>query len=385
MEDREIQRIMIEMLYTEINEVESDSILIQKVTEDNLLSIYRLAKQHDLAHVVYNYIKRNKITLENKELRATLKKEEALSLYRYVQMKHTYEQVCNIFDEANISYVPLKGLIIRPYYPCENMRTSCDIDILIHEEHLELAISCLENKGYVCGNKRYHDVSIFSPNKINLELHFSIQENVDYLDNVLKDAWKHTVATENSRYEFTKEFFVFHMYAHMAHHFLSGGCGIRSLLDIWVMEHKMNASYLCARDLLERAEIYGFATEMSIIANKCFSENVQDSFSELVLKYIYSGGVYGSEENKIAVEKSIINSSIVYVMKRLFLPYKWMILAYPILKKLPVLLPFCWIARWGKIIGDRKFRRIKSEISCANNISNTSVKEIKEIRSRMKL
>lgn len=123
------------------------------------------------------------------------------------------------------------------------MRTSCDIDILIYEEDLEVAINSLETKGYRCGERNYHDVSLYSPSKIHLELHFNIQENMDNLDAVLKDAWEYAVPTNTSQYAFSKEFFAFHIFAHMAYHFVSGGCGIRSLLDIWVLKHKMGISY----------------------------------------------------------------------------------------------------------------------------------------------
>ncbi|MBQ7936817.1 MAG: nucleotidyltransferase family protein [Clostridia bacterium] len=384
MDEKEVQHILIEILYATVNEVENDTSITQKITPDILASIYRLAKRHDLAHIVSNFVYRNKIELDQ-ELRTKLKREELMSVYRCEQMKYAFEEICSVFDAAKVAYIPLKGSVLRPYYPYESIRTSCDIDILIHEYDLDTAISNLQRKGYRCGNRHYHDVSLYSPNRIHLELHFNIQENMDVLDAVLKDAWQYATLTRGSRYDFRKDFFVFHMYAHMAYHFLSGGCGIRSLLDIWIMEHKMDAPYSCADVLLKKAGIYKFAVEMSSISNKCFTVNVRDAVSDLVLKYIYSGGVYGSAENNIAVEKSKTNSSVVYVLKRMFLPYKFMTLIYPILKKVPFLLPFCWVARWIKAIFKGKSKQIISEVSRANNISNNKIEEIKEIRRNLGL
>ena len=45
------------------------------------------------------------------------------------------------------------------------------------------------------------------------------------------------------------------MFAHMLYHFISGGCGIRPLMDIWIAEHKMGITYTEAKDLLETAGI----------------------------------------------------------------------------------------------------------------------------------
>lgn len=381
MDEIEIQKILIEILYATVNEAKDCSVA-QKLTSDILMPLYRLAKKHDLAHVISNFIYQNHVEIDDQN-QAVLQREELVSVYRHTQMQYAFEEICSAFDEAKISYVPLKGSVLRPYYPYESMRTSCDIDILVHSSDLDSAIVCLEDRGYRCGEKKYHDVSLYSPNKIHLELHFNIQEDLDSLDAVLKDAWDYTTPIHGSRYAFTKEFFVFHMYSHMAYHFLSGGCGIRSLLDIWVMEHKMNATYACAEDLLKKAGIYTFACEMSNISNMCFTHNERDAFSDMVLKYIYSGGVYGTQENNIAVRKVKKHSTFVYVLERLFLPYKSMVLLYPVLKKLPFLLPFCWIARWFSVLFKGKAKRIASEMSCVNNISDGAVAELTEIRTRL--
>ena len=383
MDEREIQKSLIEILCATVNETEADTDLIQRTTDDQLASVYRLAKRHDLAHVVSDFVYRNKIEIENEELRTRLQQEALMAVYRHERMKHAFEQICVLFDEAQIAYVPLKGAVIRSFYPREHMRTSCDIDILIHEKDLDCAISCLVKKGYRCEQRNYHDVSLYSPNKTHLELHFNVQENMDSLDAVLKDAWKHAVLVRGSRYEFNKDFFVFHMYAHMAYHFLSGGCGIRSLIDLWIMEHKMNAHYSCAEHLLKKAGIYSFAKEMSSIANKCFSQKETDAFSELIIKYIFSGGVYGTQDNKVAVQKTRSKSSLTYVLKRLFVPYKTMKEQYPALIGKPCLLPFYWLLRCFKAVFKGKTKKIVSEVVCAANVSDDKVSEIKIIRDRL--
>ena len=122
---------------------DSASASASKITSDDLAAVYRLAKQHDLAPLVSGFFYRNRITEGGEDLRRKLRQDELMSVYRHEQMRYAFEEICGIFDEANIPYIPLKGSVIRPYYPEESMRTSCDIDILIHEEDLERAISCL--------------------------------------------------------------------------------------------------------------------------------------------------------------------------------------------------------------------------------------------------
>lgn len=379
MGEKEVQLILVDILYSVLNSSKDTVSVCKNITPDILSAVYRLAKKHDLAHIVSNYVYHNSIEV-SPEIRDKLQNEEIISVYRYEQMKYAYDEICGVFDEQGVAYIPLKGAVIRPYYPVESMRTSCDIDILIHESDLEVAIKCLKAKGYSCGEKAYHDISLYSSNNIHLELHFNIQENMGFLDEVLKDAWDYAVLEQGSRYAFKKEFFVFHVYAHMAYHFLSGGCGIRFLMDLWIMEHKMEAPFTCAETLLKKAGIYKFATKISKVANNCFSSNVRDEFSDLLLNYLFNGGIYGSKENSIAFQKSSKNSTFIYAVKRLFLPYKLMVIAYPVLKKAPYLLPFCWVNRWCKAIFGGKTKSIIKEINCANKITNQKTEEIKTLQ-----
>lgn len=384
MDTKTLQDILIQILRFELNQTEPDASVKEQLTPEVLHSLYSLSKQHDSAHIVADFLYRQGL-LTNDEISEKYNKQAMISVYRYERMKYAYEQICNTFDEASIPYIPLKGSVIRPYYPKESMRTSCDIDILVKEKDLESAIEALTRKDFRCGEINYHDVSLWTPNNVHLELHFSIQENIDTLDAVLKDAWLYAILAKGGCYAFTEEFFVFHMFAHMSYHFLSGGCGMKALADVWVMEHKMGIQYECARQLLEKAGIYRFAMEISRLVDVCFSGKEKDDFSEILLSYIIGGGVYGTVQNKIAVEKSETKNTFLYALQRLFLPYKSMITLYPMLKRLPFLLPICWIARFCKMLFGGRAARTVAELKTANNVSDKTMNSIEQMRERLGL
>ena len=378
------RRLIFDLLGSALNGNELAASVKEALDQPTITAIYAIAKKHDLAHVISYVLYKNGITVDG-ETAVKLKKAEKLSFYRNERLKAVFEQVCEIFDENNIAYIPLKGSVIRPYYPTDNMRTSCDIDILIREDDLNKALALLKENDYKVGNKKYHDVSLYSNTNVHLELHFNIQENHNVLDAVLKDAWDYAKNIEGSRYEFAKEFFIFHMYAHMAYHFISGGCGIRSLADIWIMENKMDCSYAVAKELLKKAEIYQFAKEMSSLAENIFSSKELSELDGFVINYIFSGGIYGSTENHAAVDKTKNKSSAVYFLKRMFLPLKTMSVRYPILKKAPILLPFCWGARWISAIFNRKTGKFLKEMEMVNNISEEKLESVNYIRSQFGL
>lgn len=382
MHEREAQKILIKILCAELNGRE-DSGLASGLTPELLEAVYRLAKAQDLAHVVSDFVYRNGV--ESGALDDKLQKEAFLSVYRREQLRYAFDEACAALDTASVVYLPLKGSVIRPYYPSEGMRTSCDVDILIHEEDMDTAIGALKARGFERGERSYHEVSLYSPNGVHLELHFSIRENTQALDAVLEDVWQYAAVDKGCRYALSRDFFVFHMYAHMAYHFLAGGCGLRALMDIWVMENRMEAPYSLAEDLLKKSGIHAFAKEMSRLSHVCFSEQEDDAFSELLLQYLYRGGVYGSRENNVAVDQSGRRGTFSYIIRRLFLPYRAMAMIYPSLKKAPVLLPVFWVVRWGDALFKGKSKSMAREIACASNLSEERIQEIRILRSRLEI
>lgn len=385
MEVKALQDILIKMLSAELNETALDCSVQKQLAPNVIPALSALAKRHDLAHIVSASLQKNKL-LTDQELASKYSREKFASFYRHEQMQYTYQEICDTFEKEGIPYIPLKGAVLRPYYPKANMRTSCDIDILVREENLDAAILALTKKGFVCGEKDYHDVSLHAPNKVHLELHFHILENMENLDGILQNAWAYAMPEgESYRYAFSKDFFVFHVFAHIAYHFLFGGCGIRSLMDVYVMEHKMGFTYMDAEKLLKKAGILQFAAEFTKLSAVCFAGAPKDDFSDTFLSYIFSGGVYGTPENQIAITKSKANNTFAYMLKRLFLPYDKMVPHFPVLKRLPIFLPFCYVLRFGKMLLGGKAGHTIRELKTANDLSSDKINTMREIRKKLGL
>ena len=64
------------------------------------------------------------------------------------------------------------------------MRTSADIDILIHEQDMEEAAKSISDKVWLIQKERtYHD-ALFEGKNVDLELHFSLKENMRGIYNI---------------------------------------------------------------------------------------------------------------------------------------------------------------------------------------------------------
>ncbi len=376
--------IFIRLLRSELTQTELDTSVKAQLTPEVISALYSLSQKHDLAHIVSAALYRNNL-LPPGEMQVKFDQEAASALLRYERMQDAYHQICAALDESAVPYIPLKGAVLRPYYPQESMRTSCDIDILVKQADLDRAVAALTAKNFRLGAPNYHDISLYSPQNVHLELHFTIQEKTDSLDAVLKDAWHYAVPEQWSRCQFTKAFFLFYMYAHMNYHFRCGGCGVRSLMDIWVMEHQMGLSYTQAGELLQRAGIYQFAAELTNLAEACFSYQPRDTFADMLLQYILKGNRYGTKENKMAITRAESHTTLGYAMKRLFMPYNLMAEQFPILEKAPVLLPACWGVRFVRLLLDGKTGRIVTELKSVNDIPDCDNAAMREIRRRLEL
>ena len=197
------------------------------VTNEGINDLLTLAIRHDIAQLVVLGLKKNGMLTENSEQQYQQLIYKAV--YRDGKIRYEFDKICAILEKEKIPFIPLKGSVIRDYYPESWMRMSCDIDILIHEETLERAVNVLEcNLDYKADNRvAYHDISLFAPSGVHLELHFNIKENMDNIDRLLTDVWQNTVTSKQANeycYSMTPEFFVFHHVCHMAHHFVRGGC-----------------------------------------------------------------------------------------------------------------------------------------------------------------
>ena len=182
-------------------------------------------------------------------------KQLLMSAMRYEAMNAELIKVCNAFEQAEIAHMPLKGSVMRQYYPEPWMRTSGDIDILVHIEDIDRALDIIiNNLNYKNTGKTLHDLELLSPNGVHLDLLFDTVEE-SYSGNanaVLKNIWDYAVLKEATKYLYVLSDGMFYFYhvAHMAKHFEEGGCGIRFFLDMWLLNNSEKFIAQEAEDLI---------------------------------------------------------------------------------------------------------------------------------------
>ena len=318
-----------------------------------LEAAYDLAAHHDLAHLVGQAI--SKLELPKSETVKKCTDAAMLAFYRYAQIDYTYRCICALLEEKQIPFIPLKGSVLREYYPEPWMRTSCDIDILVNVDVLEQAADALvTDLRYVRKGKGDHDISLFSENGVHLELHYmAVDEGrLPEAQKILATVWGDAVPAPGMQYRhcMSDEMFYFYHIAHMAKHFENGGCGIRPFLDIWILKNRMPHDPKRREKLLEDGGMLRFAQAAERLSAIWFSAVEPDVLSGKLERFTLDGGVYGNLEGNVAVQQTKQGSKLKYAISKILVPYQILKYQYPILQKHKWLMPVYQVVRWCRLL-----------------------------------
>ena len=289
--------------------------LARYLTEENVATVLPLAKAQDIGQILADTLAER--LPEDSEVLAKFRKLQMLALFRHESLCREQEEICRVLEEAGIRHVPLKGAVIRAFYPEGYWRTSCDIDILIDEENLDSAIAALtERLSYTASARRaYHDVSLHSPTGVHLELHFHIKEGIAHMDRVLSQVFSYTKPVNGLQYRLlqTNEFLLFHVVAHMAYHMASGGCGIKPFIDLYLLEHALVLDRDALKGMLLEAHLFRFYESAHQLADVWLGGAPHTDLTREMELFILKGGLYGTRESKLTVTRGQSRSKLGYL------------------------------------------------------------------------
>ena len=323
-----------------------------------------LAKKHDILHLLALGLKENDLlSLCPKDTRNAIFK----AVYRYERLNLDFTFLCDFFEKENISFVPLKGSMIRNYYPEPWMRTSGDVDILVHEDDLTHITEALtKNFDYEFITKDSHVVMFRTPRNVYIELHYNLLEECDEHNgwDSLLNVWNAVTVRKGLEYfyEMPDDLFYFYHIAHMAKHFENGGCGIRPFIDLWILD-RIDSADMDRRDgLLQEGRLFTFANVARRLSRVWFDGEEHDAITQRMEAYILSGGVYGNSTNRIMVQQQQKGGRIKYALSKIFIPYDVIKFQYPILQKHRWLTPIMEARRWCRLIFCGHLKRTAKEL-----------------------
>lgn len=348
-----------------------------RTNEENRKELFRMSAKHFIDALVGTTLKRAGVVLPKYWEERMVKAVRKVLLFDVERKK-----LCAWMDRERIWYLPLKGIILKEYYPSIGMRQMSDNDILFDADAWERVEKHMLSEGYETesvGNGN-HDVYQKAP-VYNFEMHRSLygkghdERWVEYYSDI-KDCLIPDRADDRCYgYHMSDEDFYIYITSHAYKHYSGSGTGLRTLLDFYAYlnakEDSLDFDYI--RTACKKLGIDDFEQHNCILCRKVFAPQQtynQDSFEQSLsadelemLQYYLSSGVYGTFERMVAnrMEKQTKAdgkknlSKLNYYRHRVF-PGMGLYENYPLLVKHRFLIPAYWFYRIVRMLFSRERR-----------------------------
>ena len=282
----------------------------------------------------------------------TQAKEKAIR--KNILMDAERKKILNRLEQEKIWYMPLKGAILKDWYPKLGMRQMSDNDILFDSKYRTKVRDIMLEAGFTCKNfTKGNDDSYSKPPVCNFEMHKTLfaSAHVGKLYEYYQNIKTKLIKDENTQYgyHFKPEDFYLYLTAHEYKHFAVGGIGLRSLVDAYIFLKKysdsMDWDYLNTE--LKILQIHEYEQKRRNLVDKIFNEKPLSKEETAMLEYYIFSCAYGNLENKIEhnFERLGKGSKTNYLFKRLFPPMEEIATYWNFFYRHKWLLPILWIYR----------------------------------------
>ena len=319
----------------------------------DLSEAVKLAKKHEIMTILY-YGALNCGFPQSDMIMQELFINTCKTMAASTQQMFAVESIFSEFNTNQIEYMPLKGTLIKKMYPKSEMRIMGDADILINTSQYNLIKPIMSGLGFKEKVESDHELT-WIKDGICIELHKRIipSYNKDYYA-YFGDGWRLAQVKDGTRYSMTNEDQMIYLFTHFAKHYRDAGIGIRHIVDLWVYRNYckcLDEKYI--EEELKKLQLFDFYKNIIKTLSVWFEDGECDNTTELITQVIFNSGVYGTHEahilsDAVKTSKGINNKEAVQSVKLIelvFLPLSRMKLKYPILRKLPFLLPLFWLVR----------------------------------------
>ena len=314
-------------------------------------SVYNVAQAHRVTALVYYGVKNLGVSLDTD---VKNKFEESVFKHTLIDTERDYEisRVLNAFEEAGIDHAPLKGLVVRGFYPHTEMRTLGDVDILIKESDIEKASDILNGLGFTFELESSHELKWRKGQTLVLELHKK------FIGNGIPKYYHHyedvdsflTRKDSSHKLEMNPCDLMVFLTVHIAKHYISGGIGLRHFIDLYVLgvlNPNEKESYIIAE--LSKLGLDDFYRSIKRMLSCWFENTEYDEISSLMTRKILASGTFGNSDSRF-IANTAKKSRRSMFLEAVFLPYQQMEKKYPVLNKCPFLLPVFWIVRIANVL-----------------------------------
>lgn len=315
--------------------------------------VFQYGVKHEIANIAFYSVEklRNKPASELYDKWAVVRDQ---AIVRDMTQGFAREEIIEAFQTEGIRYLEVQGTKTKKMYPKAEYRTMSDIDFIIDAENLQKGKSILRTLGYRCMDHGCEIDGYREPN-IFVELHSEFFPEQSPYHLYLNGPFERVITVEDSLEVDDNSFYLYSV-MHVIKHYYNWGCGIRRVLDLYLLNQyyavKIDCDYVSG--ILQESQIADLARLFERLAEYWFGNGDYDEELSELIDYVKTAGVHGTPErgigNRVRKEmqqrKKGVGGKLCYLFKRIFPGTEIMYQYFPFLKKCIILMPICWILRW---------------------------------------
>lgn len=218
--------------------------------------LIKLTAAHHVIMPVYYGMLNSKVKIPD-DIAAAIKNATLRLIYISNNQHFELDRLFDALKAEKIDFVPLKGSVLKSFYPKPEMRHMTDADIFIRTEQLDKIASVMKKLGYEYKYDSDHETVYSLEEKLTIEFHKRLipSYNKDFYKYYEKywdrlDLQNPVLSDENQ--------FIYCL-AHLAKHYRDGGAGIKYLIDIYVILKKQNINLDYVFNELRKLQLDTFA------------------------------------------------------------------------------------------------------------------------------
>ena len=307
--------------------------------------LYKLCFANAVQAILYLSVKDKRPANFPEELYQKLHSSYMTILIREASQSEEISELREIFSAENIDYMLLKGSHLKALYPSPEMRFMVDMDILVREKYLPRVRDIILSRGYTLRTNSVKDIIFIKKPYLTVEAHKTLFTENYFMYGYFESVWERAEQANTNEYKMGNNDLYVYTLAHLAEHYTSAGSCFRPMMDLYLMERcipSLDFDYITKQ--FEILGIKEFASNIRRLC-KCMFENApKDETMELMENYIILGPPV-KNANIASDAATSQKSKIKRIFETTFPSFRHMVLKYPVLKKLPFLLPIYWAIR----------------------------------------
>lgn len=356
--------------------------------------LFAIAEAQGLSCMLYHALYKLGMDRVDPSTADMLRKTHMAYVQHSVNQELEYYKAAAAFEANGIDYMPLKGWYTRELYPDPVMRYMGDIDILIRPEASKRVNGIMLALGYNCESFMQHDDDTYRKGGVMVEIHRMLDTEGLRDPALYRDPFALASESESNGHcrRMGLENAYLYTLVHGMKHFMYGGTGLRTLLDIYLYlkQERIKNTHFYIENCAGRMGISSFVSNMERLAERTFgsaepvAEGELDEDSISLINFLLCSGSGGKSST---LDMALLDRSgkggkggsrRSYLFRMIFPTLASMKKRDPILKKAPVLLPVMYVRRWLQLIFTRR-DHLKNSIERYNAIEDSAVDDLRRI------